>query len=158
MRWSAIRRFTNLTSQSCWSLSKKDRISGSKIQFTCLVFGSQLPRELAKIPPGSPKGSVLASVPGTEQAREAMIANQLPQTASVRRTEAKFEVRYDGAPKFQPIEGSSLEYAVNTAGDGIHAGARYCGCPSRYADGSLGGRRYHSGGDLSDSAERSAVP
>jgi hypothetical protein len=92
------------------------------------VSGSQLPRDFAKIPPDSPKGSVLASVPGTEQAREAVLANQIPQTAAVRRTEAKLEVRYDGAPQFRPIEGTSLEYAVNTASDVIHAGANYYAC------------------------------
>lgn len=47
--------------------------------------GNQLPRDFAKIPPDCPKGSLLASVPGTEQAREAVIANQIPQTAAVRR-------------------------------------------------------------------------
>jgi len=92
------------------------------------VSGSQLPHDFAKIPPDSPKGNVLASVPGTEQAREAVIANQIPQTAAVRRAEASLEVRYDGAPQFRPIEGTSLEYAVNTASDVIHSGARYYAC------------------------------
>ena len=92
------------------------------------VSWNQLPRDFAKIPPDSPKGSVLASVPGTEQAREAVIANQIPQTAAVRRSEAKLEVRYDGAPQFRPIEGTSLEYAMNTANDVIRAGARYYAC------------------------------
>ena len=92
------------------------------------VPGSQLPPDFAKISPDSPKGAVLASVPGTEQAREAVIANQIPQTAAVRRTEAKLDVRYDGPPQFRPIEGTSLEYAVNTSTDVIHAGARYYAC------------------------------
>lgn len=92
------------------------------------VSGSRLPPDFAKIPPNSPKGSVLASVPGTEPAREAVIANQIPQTAAVRRTEVKFEVRYDGAPRFQVVEGTSMEYAVNTSSDVIHLGASYYGC------------------------------
>ena len=92
------------------------------------VSGSQIPRDFARIPPDSPKGSVLASVPGTEQAREAVIANQIPQTVAVRRNGAKLEVRYDGAPQFRPIEGTSLEYAVNAANDVIRAGARYYAC------------------------------
>jgi len=92
------------------------------------VSWSQIPRDFAKIPPDSPKGSVLASVPGTEQAREAVIANQIPQTAAVRRTEARLDVRYDGAPQFRPIEGTSLEYAVNTPNDVIRAGPRYYAC------------------------------
>jgi hypothetical protein len=92
------------------------------------VSASKIPSDFALIPPDSPKGAVLASVPGTEQAREAVIANQIPQTAAVRRSEAKLDVRYDGAPQFRPIEGTSLEYAVNTATDVIHAGARYYAC------------------------------
>lgn len=92
------------------------------------ISASQIPRDFAEIPPDSPKGGVLASVPGTEQAREAVIANQIPQTAAVRRNEAKLDVRHDGPPQFRPIEGASLEYAVNTSTDVIHAGARYNAC------------------------------
>ena len=65
------------------------------------VAGSQLPRDFARISPESPKGHVLASIPGTEQAREAVIANQIPQTATVRRNEAKAErqvLRSAGVP------------------------------------------------------------
>ncbi|HTS74928.1 MAG TPA: hypothetical protein VMG40_01925 [Bryobacteraceae bacterium] len=89
------------------------------------VPGEQLPHDFAKISPDSPKGHVLASIPGTEQAREAMIANQIPQTATVRRSEAKLEVHYDGDPIFQPIEGTSMQYAVNTSSEVVLAGGRY---------------------------------
>jgi hypothetical protein len=89
---------------------------------------SQIPSDFALIPPDSPKGAVLASVPGTEQAQEAVIADQIPQTAAARRSEAKLEVRYDGPPQFRPIEGTSLEYAVNTSTDVIQSGARYYAC------------------------------
>jgi hypothetical protein len=92
------------------------------------VAASNVPGDFALIPPDSPKGAVLASVPGTEQAREAVIANQIPQTAAVERSKAKLNVRYDGAPQFRPIEGTPLEYAVNTPTDVIHAGARYYAC------------------------------
>jgi hypothetical protein len=92
------------------------------------VAGARLPHDFEKIPPESPKAGVLASVPGTEQAREAVIANRIPQTAAVRRGDAKLEVRYDGAPQFRPIEGTSLEYAVNSSNDVIHAGEHYYAC------------------------------
>jgi hypothetical protein len=46
------------------------------------VPGEQLPRDFSKISPMSAKGHVLASIPGTEQAREAVIANGIPQTAT----------------------------------------------------------------------------
>jgi hypothetical protein len=79
------------------------------------VPGASLPPDFAKIPPYSPKASVLVSVPGTPQAKEALIANQIPQTATISRSSAKLNVSYAGAPSFQPIEGTDLTYAVNTS-------------------------------------------
>jgi hypothetical protein len=87
------------------------------------VAGSQLPRDFARISPGGPQGHVLASIPGTEQAREAVIANQIPQKATIRRTEATLNVKYAGAPEFPPIVGT--EYAINTSSEVIHAEGRY---------------------------------
>jgi hypothetical protein len=89
------------------------------------VPGDRMPRDFSRIPPESPQGHVLASIPGTEQAKEAVIANQIPQTATVRRSEAKLDVRYDGPPRFMPIQGTSMEYAVNTITEVIHAEGRY---------------------------------
>jgi hypothetical protein len=78
------------------------------------VSGSSLPADFAKIPPYNPKASVLVSVPGTPQAQEAVIANQIPQTAAISRSAAKLQVNYHGAPDFQPIADTALTYAVNT--------------------------------------------
>src|SRR6266404_895356 len=75
----------------------------------------ELPRDFAKIPATHPKANVLVSVPGTPQANEAVIANSIPQTATVERNEAKLELTYDGAPQFRIIAGTPLLYAVNTA-------------------------------------------
>ena len=57
----------------------------------------------------------MAAVPGTTPAKEALIANSIPQTATISRNEAQLEVKYDGEPQFKHIEGTELEYAVNTA-------------------------------------------
>jgi hypothetical protein len=73
-----------------------------------------LPADFAKIPPDHPKANALVSVPGTPEAREAVIANSIPQTATVNRSEANLDVTYDGAPQFQRIKGTPLYYAVNT--------------------------------------------
>lgn len=89
------------------------------------MAGEKLPRDFKAISPDSPYGHVLASIPGTEQAREAVIANQVPQTATVKRSEAKPSIHYDGEPIFQPIEGTSMEYAVNTSSEVVHASGRY---------------------------------
>jgi len=92
------------------------------------VPGKQLPSDFAHIPLRSPKSGVLASVPGTMEAKEAVIANRIPQTAAIQRSEAKLDVRYDGAPQFRPIEGTPMEYAINTDVDVIHAEGRYYAC------------------------------
>ncbi len=78
------------------------------------VPADKIPADVAKIPETHPKGDVLASVPGTPQAQQALIANQIPQTATVKKSEAQLSTFYDGDPKFEPIEGTKLSYAVNT--------------------------------------------
>jgi hypothetical protein len=79
------------------------------------VDGKDLPPDFAKIPLDSPKSTVLASVPGTPQSKEALIANSIPQTAAITRSEAKLTVQYDGEATFVPIEGTSMSYAKNTS-------------------------------------------
>jgi hypothetical protein len=74
-----------------------------------------LPPDFAKIPKDNPKAAVLASVPGTPQSKEALIANAIPQTATITRSEAKITVQYDGEAKFVPIQGTSISYAENTS-------------------------------------------
>ncbi len=57
-----------------------------------------------------------AAVAGTPQAKEALIANAIPQVADVKIAEAKIDPpKIDGEPKLAPIEGTSLQYVVNTA-------------------------------------------
>ena len=75
-----------------------------------------LPADFAKIPPDHPMADVLMSVPGTPQATEAAIANQIPQTANVQRDAQPTPVAFDGgAPQWKPIDGTPLSYAPNTA-------------------------------------------
>jgi hypothetical protein len=74
-----------------------------------------LPPDFARIPEDSPKGAVLASVAETPQAREAIIANSVPQTATVDRAAVTFQARYDGKPQFRPLPGTkNISYAVNS--------------------------------------------
>ncbi len=85
------------------------------------VLPAQLPKSFAKIPPDSEKADLRASVPGTVEAREAVLDAQLPETAAIKRSEAKLEVTYDGEPKFERIAGTTLDYAVNTSTSVIRA-------------------------------------
>jgi len=76
---------------------------------------ASLPADFAKIPLDNPKANALASVPGTPQAQEAVIASSIPQTASISRSSASLAVNYQGPPGFTAIGGTSLSYATNTA-------------------------------------------
>jgi len=77
--------------------------------------GKALPPDFAKIPTDNPKAIVLSSVPGTPESKEALIANSIPQTATITRSEAKLTVQYDGEAAFIPIQGTSMQYAKNTS-------------------------------------------
>jgi hypothetical protein len=80
------------------------------------VANDALPADFAKIPDDSDKENVKASVAGTAQAKEALIANVIPEVAEVKVGEVKIDPpKVDGEPKLAPIEGTSLHYVVNTA-------------------------------------------
>ncbi len=88
-----------------------------------------LPPEFQQIPLEHPRSRVLASVPGTQQAAEAVLLAQVPQTARVNKKELKAPaVAYQGDPKFDPIPGTSVARAVNTDKDIIKVGALYYMC------------------------------
>ncbi|HTE24620.1 hypothetical protein [Flavitalea sp.] len=75
-----------------------------------------LPADFAQIPESSPAAAVLPFVPGTEQAKDAVMIAQIPTTIQVNATEAAKQVNipYSGEPTFKPIDSTSLSYAVNT--------------------------------------------
>jgi hypothetical protein len=92
------------------------------------VAADQLPAAFADIPAGSPKADVLVSVAGTRQAEEAVHDASIPQTAAIDRETATTTVEYDGEPKFEVIEGTSMTYAVNTPSSVIKIDDRYYCC------------------------------
>ncbi len=78
------------------------------------VASDRLPSDFAKIPEGSPKDNVLSSIAGTLAANDAVMNAQVPQTARVDRKNTKAEIQYDGEPQFNAIEGTDMDYAINT--------------------------------------------
>ncbi|MEI7501005.1 MAG: hypothetical protein WCK84_11230 [Bacteroidota bacterium] len=88
----------------------------------------KLPADFAKIPEGSEKDIVLASVAGTDAAKEAVMDAQIPQTASVDRKSAACAVKYDGDPKFEQIKGTLLYRGVNTSSTVILSDKSYYVC------------------------------
>jgi hypothetical protein len=87
----------------------------------------KLPADFAKISPGSEKGNILASVAGTEEAREAELDTHIPQTTAIKR-DGTINVTYDGKPKFKQIKGTAMDYAVNTGYSVIRFGGLYYCC------------------------------
>ncbi len=88
-----------------------------------------LPADFQKIPLEHPRSRVLASVPGSQQAAEAVLLAQVPQTARVnKKTLEAPEVAYQGEPKFEPIEKTTVSQAVNTDKQIIKSGDLYYMC------------------------------
>ncbi len=92
------------------------------------IASDKLPGDFAKIPEGSDKDGVLASVAGTDASKEAVLDAQIPQTAKVDRKTATTTVKYDGKPEFKPIESTTISYAVNTSSTVLKIDNKYYVC------------------------------
>jgi hypothetical protein len=92
------------------------------------VASDKLPADFARIPADSPKSDVLSQVAGTDAARDAVMDAQVPQTATIDRKKATVDVKYDGEPKFEKIEGTSLRYATNTSSSVIQVESKFYCC------------------------------
>ena len=69
-----------------------------------------LPEDFAKIPLTSPASAVLSSVPGTEEAKDAVLIAQIPTVMEIdpKSAAAQAKVSYSGDPKFAPVHGELL--------------------------------------------------
>ena len=74
-----------------------------------------LPDVFAQIPADSLKGHVLYSIPGTRQAKLALIEAALPHRNAVAKSSAAdLEVSWVGEPSFEAIENTGLQRGLNT--------------------------------------------
>ncbi|GAA0821937.1 hypothetical protein GCM10009111_29560 [Colwellia asteriadis] len=89
------------------------------------VRPDKLPKSFKDIPPDSDIGGLRTSVAGTDEAEQAVLDAQIPQTATIKRSEAKLTVEYDGKPKFVAIKGTDVEYAVNTNAQVLKINGKY---------------------------------
>ncbi|WP_027136881.1 hypothetical protein [Gaetbulibacter saemankumensis] len=87
-----------------------------------------LPADFKSIPSDSKKSIVLSSVPGTDEAKNAVYDAQIPQTAAVTRDTKATDVAYNGNPEFKNVEGLNLQYAVNTESSVFKDGQTYFLC------------------------------
>jgi hypothetical protein len=89
------------------------------------VQSESLPATFQSIPEESNQAESRVYVAGTDEAREAVMDAQIPQTAAVQKGRADIEVTYDGDPRFVDIAGVSLKYAENTGFTVIQSGSKY---------------------------------
>jgi hypothetical protein len=84
-----------------------------------------LPAAFANIPRDSDQADSRVYVAGTEEARDAVLDAQVPQTAAVARGEVDIDVEYDGEPIYEPVDGTDLVYIENTGSTVIQSDGWY---------------------------------
>ncbi len=89
------------------------------------VRADELPQSFSLIPPDSDIGGLRVSVAGTEEAQEAVLDAQVPQTAAINRKTTSLTVEYADTPKFQSIPGTGVDYAINTGAQVLRIGGVY---------------------------------
>lgn len=76
---------------------------------------NNLPDDFKNIPDDHPLAFVKAAVPGTDEAKDAVLLASVPQSTFVDTTKAPtLEVTYKGEPVFETIPPTSVKYAVNS--------------------------------------------
>ncbi len=89
------------------------------------VAAGHLPETFSSIPENHPRAHVRASVPGTVEAKFAVLQTQIPIRAVVQREGTRIDVHYAGEPAFEVIEGTNLHRAINTPFDVIQWGSEF---------------------------------
>lgn len=89
------------------------------------IDSDALPAVFQQIPENSDQADSRVYVAGTDEAREAVMDAQIPQTAAVARGRVDIDVTYDGDPQFSGIKGSDLQYAINTGSTVLKSGNKY---------------------------------
>jgi len=84
-----------------------------------------LPAAFANIPRNSDQADSRVYIAGTEEARDAVLDAQVPQTAAIERGEVDIDVEYDGAPIYEPVDGTDLVYIQNTGSTVIQSDGLY---------------------------------
>lgn len=122
--------FAHAITKKVYYLTAGRWFSGDTLAGVWAFATPSLPEDFSRIPRSSPAAQVLASVPGTEESKDAVLMALIPVTAAVnpQAAAASAKATYDGEPKFAPIEGTSLQYATNTNDKVIKAGETYYLC------------------------------
>lgn len=87
---------------------------GSSLNGQWAAASADLPPDFAQIPDSDPAAFVKASVPGTREAKDAVLLASIPTTTTVNLTNVTVNVIYTGQPQFVTITNTVVQYAVNT--------------------------------------------
>jgi len=122
--------FVYKPTQQFYYLTAGRWFSAADLQGPWNYAAPDLPADFAKIPLSSPASAILASVPGTDEAKDTVLLAQVPTTMTIKPNEAqaKVKVAYAGDPKFEPIKGTSMNYATNTQDKVIELEGTYYLC------------------------------
>jgi hypothetical protein len=122
--------FRYLPTQTYYYLTAGRWFSALDLKGPWTFASASLPPDFQKIPLSSPASGILASVPGTSQAEDAVLIAQIPTIMVLDPTKAAAQasVTYDGTPQFAPIQGTTLQYATNTPDKVIQVGDVYYLC------------------------------
>lgn len=120
--------FRNAADQKFYMLAAGRWFSAGSLEGPWAAASASLPADFASIPPGDESEFVKASVPGTQEAKDAVLLASVPNTTVVSRTEAPVNVEYGGTPKFVVIDGTDVSYATNTSYSVFLVGDRYYCC------------------------------
>ena len=120
--------FLDVPSQTYYYLVAGRWFSAQSLSGPWSAASTNLPAEFSKIPPGSTMGFVLTSVPGTPQAKDAVLLAQVPHKATINVQGPTVNVTYEGTPNFQPIQGTTMQYAANTAYEVVNLNNQYYCC------------------------------
>ena len=122
--------FVYSTTQTYYYLAAGRWFSAQNLSGPWTFASLDLPSDFANIPVSSPASAILASVPGTSEAKDAVLIAQIPTTMVLNpaTAAAQAKVTYTGPPQFAPIEGTSLQYATNTPDKVIQVGDAYYLC------------------------------
>lgn len=87
---------------------------GGSLNGPWTAASQDLPPDFGRIPQDDPAAFVMASVPGTRDAQDAVLLASIPSTTTVTVTNVTVNVTYTGSPQFVAIPSTTVQYAVNT--------------------------------------------
>lgn len=102
--------------------------SAASLEGPWSAASDRLPDSFRAIPADGDAARLRVSVPGTAEATQAAILCSIPQKATVSRNEVAVTVTFEGPPRFEPIAGTTVQYAVNSPNAVFLAAGRYFCC------------------------------